>query len=426
MAIIELQRRQTEVGRIRLGQKVKTKSGKEAPSRLETFRFTSPSKPLVERIAQLYGGDVQAWNPPRGAAEWEVVTKATSVPVVVPPQDIDSSQFYELWSAGGCQRRCSGVRELIADQPCVCDPANRDCKMHTRVNVMLRDVPGIGVWRLDTGGYYAGVELPGMVELLSRAQGMVAALLELRQRTVTRDGQTKHFVVPVLHVEDFTPGQLLSGQVSGQPALGAAPQRQALPAGPAPVDYVALANGARDADSVRLLWKQAHQAGVLDDQLAEHLKARVTDLTVVDDEPPPDDQAEQPSSMADVVDWPARFDTANTMDELRSMWTTCGQAGALAENKPAWFAASARIRGTAPDEPAAQPATAAPVVEGDVEPDKDLAWGQALKVGGEMHGWNTPATSKAFREHMGRDVTAADGWTISQFVDALKAGQVAA
>ena len=109
MAIVDIQRRQTEVGRIRLGQKVKASNGKERPARLETFRFTSPSKPLIDAIAKLYGGQVQEWTPPRGAAEWEVVTDAASVPVVVPPQDIGSSQFYESWSAGGCQRRCDEI-----------------------------------------------------------------------------------------------------------------------------------------------------------------------------------------------------------------------------------------------------------------------------------------------------------------------------
>lgn len=362
MAIVELQRRQTEVGRIRLGQKVQTKSGRTAPSRLETFRFTSPSRPLIDAIARLYGGDVQAWAPPKGASEWEVVTTTNSVPVVVPPQDVDSSQFYEHWSAGGCQRRCTGIRELIADTACVCDPANRECKMHTRINLMLRDVPGIGVWRLDTGGYYAAVELPGMVQLLSQVQGMgVQALLELRQRTVTRDGQTKHFVVPVLHVEDFTPGQLISGEVVGQ-ALEAGASRAAIGAGPAepaaaPVrDFRAEAAATADLAVVQRLWTEAKQAGALDDDLATYLKDRAAAL--------------QPA-------------------------------------------------------PTPAPEPAAPVEQAEAEPDRDATWMAILSEAGKV-GWNTTQVSAAFRNTMGRDVTDADGWSMAQFLEALKAGQVAA
>jgi hypothetical protein len=372
MAVADLQRRQTEVGRIRLGQKVQTKSGKTAPARLETFRFTSPSKQLIERVAALYGGDVAAWQPPRGAQEWEVVTTVSSVPVVVPPQDVESSQFYELWSAGGCQRRCTGQRELISDQPCVCDPdpESRECKLHTRINVMLRDVPGIGVWRLDTGGYYAAVELPGMVELLSRAQGLVPALLELRQRTVTREGKTKHFVVPVLHVEDFTPGELVSGRVQGL-ALGGGAQRQAIAAAPAgngsdgPVITVeglrAALKLARSPETVRRLWEQAKHAGIEDPALKAEMKARGEELA----------RAEQ---------------------------------------------------GTTP--PAAPPsAPTEPAVEGEVEPDADAVWMQVMAAAGER-GWNTATLEERVIAFLDKSSIDANGFELRQFLEALKAGEV--
>lgn len=365
MAIIELQRRQTEVGRIRLGQKVQTKSGKTAPARLETFRFTSPSRPLIDAIARLYGGDVQSWSPPKGASEWEVITTTNSVPVVVPPQDVDSSQFYELWSAGGCVRRCTGVRELIGDTPCVCEPTDRECKMHTRVNLMLRDVPGIGVWRLDTGGFYAGTELPGMVALLSRAQGLVPALLELRQRTVTRNGETKHFVVPVLHVEDFTPGQLIAGEVIGT-AIEAAPERPAIESGPA--------------------------------------------LT--------DDPSTVPGR-----DWKGFMDQAQTVPALREVWKQMGAAGITGteaqELKGYWWRRKAAIEEST--EPASGPATVnqtAAAVDGD-EPDRDDMWTSALRLGGERN-WTTADVSRACREFTGKDPADANGWELEAFRDSLK------
>jgi oligopeptide transport system substrate-binding protein len=69
----------------------------------------------------------------------------------------------------------------------------------------------------DTGSYYAAVELPGIAAILSQAQGIIPGRLILDQRTVTRqvngEVKTMHFVVPVLDIAEFTPGQLASGKV---------------------------------------------------------------------------------------------------------------------------------------------------------------------------------------------------------------------
>jgi hypothetical protein len=213
MPIIGLQQQQTEVGRIRLGVKVTAANGRERPAKLDRLRFTSPRQALIERIAELYRGKAEPWQPPKGSAQWQVITETTEVPVLVPPQDPAQSQWYEMWSAGGCQRRCDGVNERISNSPCMCDPDARDCKMHTRLRVMLEEVPGLGAWRVDTGSYYAAVELPGIAQLLAQAQGTIPARLVLDQRTVVRAGKTHNFVVPVLHVEELTPAQLMSGRV---------------------------------------------------------------------------------------------------------------------------------------------------------------------------------------------------------------------
>ena len=74
MAILGLQQQQTEVGRIRLGVKVTAKSGKLRPAKLDTLRFTSPRRELIEKIAELYGGACEPWQPPRGNRQWQVIT----------------------------------------------------------------------------------------------------------------------------------------------------------------------------------------------------------------------------------------------------------------------------------------------------------------------------------------------------------------
>lgn len=280
MPIIGLQQQQTEVGRIRLGIQVATKNGKKRPSKLATLRFTSPRKTLIDRVAELYGGDVNEWQPPRGNAQWEVITKTKEVPVMVPPQDPAQSQWLELWSAGGCQRRCDGQREHISGGDCLCDPESRLCQMHTRVRVMLEEVPGLGVWRVDTGSYYAALELPGVAALLSQANGIIPGRLILDERTVTRGGETKRFVVPVLDVAEFTPAELLSGKV---PELAAARRAAAIDgqqraAITSSVDYESQLDAARTEEAVRDLYRQAVAAGDMTEDLRAAMRERAAEL----------------------------------------------------------------------------------------------------------------------------------------------------
>lgn len=209
--IIDLQRRLAEAGRIRIGHQTLTSNGRKRPEKLDTFRLTSPDRTRIDQAAKLFGGTPQQWDAPAGP-QWEVITATDSMHVIVPPADMSFSQHYELWSGGGCQRRCDGRYNTITDSPCICDPDKRECNIHTRLSVMLRDLPGLGVWRIDTSGYYAAVELQGAVEVVQLAAGrgqMLPARLRLEQRMVKRVGQgTRRFAVPVLDIE-VSPGQLL-------------------------------------------------------------------------------------------------------------------------------------------------------------------------------------------------------------------------
>ena len=250
--LADVQASQVEVGRIRLGTSTKktSRGGKEynEPVKLERFRLTSKSQQLIQDAASVYGGEVEPWQPERGAQQWEVIIERDSLAVVVPPDPL--TQYYEQWSGGRCQVRCTGLRELINDTPCLCgpDPERRKCKPTTRLSLMLAELNGVGVWRLETHGYYAASELPAVVDLLSAAGGNIAARLEMEERQAEvpdprNAGKTviSKFMVPVLHVE-ATPGQLLmaitphrmleSSSVSAIP-VDAAPERAALPAAPA-------------------------------------------------------------------------------------------------------------------------------------------------------------------------------------------------
>lgn len=299
----EGRRRPRELGRIRLGRVVAaTKANGDPttrPAKLDRLRFTSSARPLLDRVAALYGGTVDEWTPANGGpAQWEVITDATRVPVMVPPASL--SQWMEQWSGSVCRRRCDGTTELLSDSPCLCAAADeRVCKPTTRLNLVLVDVPGVGVWRLESHGWYAAAELPAVVELLEHAGGYVDATLTLEERTVRRevDGKvtTHRFMVPALEV-DVTPRQLLTGEISPTHALtaSAAAELEAAPASDQATSRLqevassepaggwrAAAAAVDHVDRLRSLWRAADRAGVLtaDPDLRAALEQRAAELT---------------------------------------------------------------------------------------------------------------------------------------------------
>lgn len=209
--IIDIQRRVAEVGRIRIGTSTKTDRGHKTPKRLSTFRLTSQDRARLDAAAALYGGEVVPWADKPG--HFEVVTTVAEIPVVVMPGQA-ISQWWELWAGGECKRRCDGERDTIADGPCQCPAAyderselagkGKACRPTTRLNVILREVPGVGYWRFESHGFYAAVELAGSVGILEEATrrgALLPARLRFEERTVVRGAQTKRFPVPMLDVD---------------------------------------------------------------------------------------------------------------------------------------------------------------------------------------------------------------------------------
>lgn len=236
MTLLDVQRRFTRIGEIRLGEKVAAASGKSRPRKLETFRLTSKSLDIIKGVAERYGGSVEAWEDGDG---YQVITDAASLEIMLPPlgEARPYTLSYELWSGGGLQRRCDGVNAVVAqgetmvEHECVCDPDARECKPTLRVNVFLADVPGFGVWRLSSTGFNAAAELPGMLELLAQfaASGRpVRAILRLEQRTSKKGGRTHKFAVPVLDLP-YSLAELTGGALAQLPTNGAAKQLTSSP-----------------------------------------------------------------------------------------------------------------------------------------------------------------------------------------------------
>lgn len=209
MPIEDLAHRYRELGRLKFGEDLG-----DRPTQLNTWRLTSPDAHLIEAAAQLWGGVPSHDQTASGALRASVITETSELEILVPPQDVSAGQFYELWKAGGLERRCTGTALITFDDspagyskvaPCICEDENsteRACKISTTLRVLLPQLPDIGVWRLHTGSYYAATEIPATVEILQRIAGptgLAPAVLALEQRSSKKRGSARHdYIIPTL------------------------------------------------------------------------------------------------------------------------------------------------------------------------------------------------------------------------------------
>lgn len=323
MALIDIQRRIVEAGRIRIGHQVATSGGRRRPAKLDTFRLTSSDKRRIDQAAATYGGTPAEWQSPAGP-QWEVVTERSELEVLVPPADLSFSQHYELWSAGGCQRRCDGAVETFSGSACLCDPDARECDIHTRLSVLLRDLPGLGVWRIDTQGWYAAQELAGSVHLigLMAGTGLLPARLRLDQRSVKRPGndgkpETRRFAVPVLDVE-VSPALLLSS----------APDRPQLESAPlTPVPALPEGSGPTIAEQSKPREAKPRRKGS-----GPELPASGRRRAPAAEEPPPEDPPAEPAAEeAKPKSRGRRCTHPADRREEKDVGTVCGKCGELLE-----------------------------------------------------------------------------------------------
>lgn len=235
-AIADIDRRAPEAGRIRLGMQTKAANGKMRPASIKTLRFTSPDKAIIESIAYKYGGTVEAWDEPKASPshQWQVITESNEVRVYLPTDGL--STWYELWKqTGGNLRRCDGVTcatpqlcgdgdyELV-DVDCICAAKGQlECTAVSRLTVILPDFAFLGTWRLDTKGWNAHQELPGMYDLIQQLSSrghMVDAVLSVEQREKQTPTGKRNFVVPRLAVRTSV-AELQSGTTVGAIGTGA-------------------------------------------------------------------------------------------------------------------------------------------------------------------------------------------------------------
>lgn len=297
--ILTMKRQAAELGRIRTGYSRPNPNPDKGPIpvKSQTFILTSHSREYVERAAELYGGRVEQWTPQRqSVAQFRVITEAPELRAILPAGD-PLNQSYEMWGGGGCERRCDGETESISRQPCICLARYGDgwherspkqvCRPTSRINVMLPDLPDLGVWRLETKSYYAADAMAGGLDTVLQAtggKGMLPVRMWIEQRTRVVDGKTKQFQVVMLVPSLPKLRHALSGPISTAAALDPSTlDRPAIEAAPAErPDYLADARGCSTADEVRAVWRRANEAGHVardgSDELSQQLMQIARDV----------------------------------------------------------------------------------------------------------------------------------------------------
>jgi hypothetical protein len=331
------QKQARELGRLRTGYSVPNQDPKKRPRpvKSKTWVLSSHAEHYVTAAAEAWGGKVERWQPQgNGAPQFRVITEAEQLDAILPPGD-PLSQANEMWNKGGCVRRCDGETEQISRHPCLClaehgpewhllrqDLYTKDkvCAATSRLNVVLPDMPDVGVWRVETHSWYAANELAGTVDMVlsgTGGKGLVPVTLRIEPRTRVAGGQTKQFPVVVVEIRGVTPRQALTGPLPTAVALDPTGTR-AVAAIEAPrPNYLADAEAALTVDDVQDVYRAAHAAGHLTDDLiaalkerANEVKAEATKAAEPSGEDVPDDEGVY---VAEVVDdgerqpagWPA-------------------------------------------------------------------------------------------------------------------------
>ncbi|MET7944231.1 hypothetical protein [Streptomyces sp. NPDC005302] len=293
------QKQARELGRLRTGYSIPNQDPKKRPRpvKSKTWVVSSHAEHYVKAAAEAMGGTVERWQPQgNGAPQFRVITEAEQIEAILPPGD-PLSQANEMWNKGGCVRRCDGETEQISRHPCLClaehgpewhqlrqDAYTKDqvCAATSRLNVILPDMPDMGVWRVETHSWYAANELAGTVDMVlsgTGGKGLVPVTLRIEPRTRVAGGQTKHFPVVVVEIRGVTPRQALNGPLPTAVALDPAGGGQARAAIEAPrPDYLADAAAALTVDDVQDVYRAAFAAGHLTDDLIAALKVRADEI----------------------------------------------------------------------------------------------------------------------------------------------------
>jgi hypothetical protein len=243
MAIIDIQRRAMEAGRIRFGNKVGNR-----PNRLDHPLITSADQELIETVANRYAVKWSVW--PGDESQWQVeIHKPLNILVPVSPEPC--VQWWERWSGGGCMRRCDGVTDTINEQPCDCDKAaeKRACSPTSRIPVLLPET-GDAIWRIESKSLnFAATVLDQLKHATGEKSGeVIPGVLTVEQR----NGKKGKVPVPVIKLSPPDPLEGVRYRFNESGAGAGSPVPEAVEA-PQPPPAVSVPESSVGGDSGTLI-----------------------------------------------------------------------------------------------------------------------------------------------------------------------------
>jgi hypothetical protein len=260
MSVVNVRTFYPRLGKISCGYKAaKSDQGRTItyPVRSETLVFRSDDRERLDAVAAVLGGQVTPSPDPEAEGRWRVITTAKETEVIIPADDEKGwDAWYEFWGASGKLRQCDGARclfaidpqtgERVEDVPCVCAAqefeGDQACKLTSRLNVFLpalMDVPGAGVWQVESRGRSTFMEIQGTLSLLARLgpiSGVPLTLKVVIRESRDRDGAPRRFPTLTLSTKEsfarlFQRARAIRGQIL--PGALPEPDRETAPLGAA-------------------------------------------------------------------------------------------------------------------------------------------------------------------------------------------------
>ena len=234
--ISDRQHRIQSVGRAKVG--VYDSTGKGRPRSIKTWRLCSSREDLLEQLAEEYGGKVERSTHAKASHSHEVITETDTLNVVLPPDPLGNSPMYRKYGGKGLERECDGEichlseprgnQIFESDVPCICETKGFECKVNTRLEVLISSVAMAGTWTFVTNSEQNADTIPAMVQAIESAATRGFPLATLTVEEAQARGGSKKFILvrlaPVVSLQE-----LMSG--GGTLTAGALQQAAAPPVG---------------------------------------------------------------------------------------------------------------------------------------------------------------------------------------------------
>jgi len=207
-------RRLPRLGKIRLGIKKVSAKGVEYPAEIDYFRIDpkTPSetenKKLTDEFHRLYGDQPKSIKimfplPDPGIVfpQWYkryaygvLKCKGDGIEATaISDQDAEGLEIIGQSETGGVKVKCAG-------QDCPYYQGKK-CGEHAALSILLPDLPGAGVWEINTGSFHSIVNINSCLDYVRAMCGrfhMIPLILERRMQEIQYEGKkSKHYILHI-------------------------------------------------------------------------------------------------------------------------------------------------------------------------------------------------------------------------------------